>query len=75
MTTLVPLRQMEDLQFRFEEQGVISGDQLESVAGDRETVITDLQSQLDQERKNTARLQEQLQVSEWIVHGTDFVRS
>ena len=53
---------MEDLQFQLEEQGVISGDKLETVEEGTQATLAQLEEQLVREREDNATLREQLQV-------------
>jgi len=55
-------RQVDDLQFQLEEQHVISGDQLETVAESSTNQLTTIIRQLEEEKKANTLLQEQLQV-------------
>ena len=53
---------MDDLQFLLEEQGVISGDTLEIATETSAQKLSNLQQQLDNEKENSKRLQQQLEV-------------
>ncbi len=55
-------RQVDDLQFQLEEQNVISGDQLETVAESSTNQLTVIQRQLEEEKALNSQLQEQVQV-------------
>ena len=57
-----PLRQVEDLQFRIEEQGVISGDQLETVEEATQQRVVELSRELEREREEFQKAREELQV-------------
>ena len=54
---------MDDLQFQLEEQGVISGDQLESATETNVEKLTGLGRELEEERRLTQQLRDQLKVS------------
>ena len=56
-------RKVDDLQFLLEEQGIISGDTLEIATETNEQKICNLKKQLDEEKENSKKLQEQLEVS------------
>ena len=56
-------RQVDDLQFQLEEQGVISGDQLESATETSVQQVKSLTAELEKERKLTQELRDQLKVS------------
>lgn len=53
-------RQVDDLQFQLEEQGVISGDQLESAAENSVQSLTKVTEELEKERLLTKQLRGQL---------------
>lgn len=53
---------MDDLQFQLEEQGVISGDQLESATETNIQKVSNLTEELKKERKLTQELRDQLKV-------------
>ena len=55
-------RQVDDLQFRLEEQGVISGDKLETTAEVNQRRLTQLEVELEEEKKEGQKLREQIQV-------------
>lgn len=54
---------MDDLQFQLEEQDVISGDQLESATETNVQKISNLGQELEEERRLTQQLRDQLKVS------------
>ena len=57
---------MDDLQFLLEEQGIISGDTLETATETNQQKLANLQQELSQEKEATKQLQEQLEVgSQW----------
>ena len=58
----VVFRQVDDLQFQLEEQHVISGDQLETVAESSTNQLTVISRQLEDEKKANVQLQEQIKV-------------
>lgn len=62
MSRYIVLRQVDDLQFRLEEQDVISGDQLETTTEVSQQRMTRLEKELQEEREEGRRLREQLQV-------------
>lgn len=62
MSCYIVPRQVDDLQFRLEEQDVISGDQLETTTEVSEQRMTQLEKELQEEREEGRRLREQLQV-------------
>ena len=53
---------MDDLQFLLEEQGIISGDTLEIATETSAQKLNSLQQLLDEEKENSKRLQQQLEV-------------
>ena len=53
---------MDDLHFQLEEQGVISGDQLESATETNVEKLTGLGHELEKERRLTQQLRDQLKV-------------
>lgn len=55
-------RKVDDLQFLLEEQGIISGDTLEIATETSEQKLTNLQQLLNDEKENSKRLQEKLEV-------------
>ena len=55
-------RKVDDLQFLLEEQGIISGDTLEMATETSAQKLRNLQQQLDNEKENSRRLQQQLEV-------------
>ena len=55
-------RQVEDLQFLLEEQGVISGDRLESVEEGTQARLSQLEDQLRREKETSNQLRERLEV-------------
>lgn len=57
---------MDDLQFQLEEQGVISGDQLESATETNVQQVKSLTAELERERKLTQQLRDQLKVSKCV---------
>ena len=59
-------RQVDDLQFRLEEQGVISGDRLETTAEVNQRRLTQLEVELEEEKKEGQKLREQIQVRSGI---------
>lgn len=61
-------RQVDDLHFQLEEQGVISGDQLESATETNVEKLTGLGRELEEERRLTQQLRDQLKVIR-IVHS------
>lgn len=62
MSRYIVPRQVDDLQFRLEEQDVISGDQLETTTEVSQQRMTQLEKELQEEREEGRRLREQLQV-------------
>ncbi len=59
---LTKCRQVDDLQFQLEEQGVISGDQMETATETSTQQVSNLSRALQQERKLTQQLRDQLKV-------------
>lgn len=59
-------RKVDDLQFLLEEQGVISGDTLETVAETSQQKLASLEKQLNEEKENSKRLQEQIEVRVYL---------
>ena len=55
-------RQVDDLQFQLEEQGVISGDQLETATETSAQSLTKLTEELQEERRIMQQLRNQLKV-------------
>lgn len=55
-------RKVDDLQFLLEEQGIISGDTLEMATETSAQNLSNLQQQLDNEKENSKRLQQQIEV-------------
>lgn len=55
-------RHVDDLQFQLEEQGVISGDQLETATEGSSEKVKNLGQELEQERRLTQQLRDQLKV-------------
>ena len=53
-------RQVEDLQFQLEEQGVISGDQLETATEDSSQKLMELQRELEQEKFSVQEAKERV---------------
>ena len=62
LCSVLHCRQVDDLHFRLEEQGVISGDQLETTAEVNQRRLTQLEVELEEEKKEGQKLREQIQV-------------
>lgn len=62
-------RQVDDLQFQLEEQGVISGDQLETATEGSSQKVKNLSHELEQERRLTQQLRDQLKVCVCVYMG------
>ena len=56
---------MDDLQFQLEEQGIISGDKLETATESNEHRLVDISIELERERESNTRLREELEV--WFI--------
>lgn len=62
-----PYRKVDDLQFLLEEQGIISGDTLEMATETSTQNLSNLQQQLDNEKENSKRLQQQIEVFVFLI--------
>ena len=58
---------MDDLQFQLEEQDVISGDKLESATETSVLTVSNLSKELEEERRLTQQLRDQLKVLSVLV--------
>jgi hypothetical protein len=62
-----PYRKVDDLQFLLEEQGIISGDTLEIATETSAQNLSNLQQQLENEKENSKRLQQQIEVFMFLI--------
>ena len=63
-------RKVDDLQFLLEEQGIISGDTLEMATETSAQNLSNLQQQLDNEKENSKRLQQHIEVRMCVSSGS-----